>query len=142
MIEVVASVQKANDQHLWLKKNDGSQCQRCRQGNGCGGAIWGKLLSTNSLLRIPNDVQARDGDRLRLTISESRFVWISALAYFFPLVWLILAAGIGHYWYSEPGAIAAAVLAAGVWLVSMRGLLVSLTAARVFRGVQQERLSG
>jgi len=137
MIEVVARVEQADEKHMWLQRNTGSQCQRCLQGNGCGGAIWGKLLSSRSLLRLPNHLDAKRGQRLRLTISESRFLWMTALAYLLPLIWLLVVAGLGHYWWGEGGSISAAVLAIFAWVVVVRGVLMPLTAANVFQGAEQ-----
>ena len=140
MIEVVARVERADDQHIWLQRNDGSQCQRCQQGNGCGGAIWGKLLSANTLLKLPNHVHAQSGNRLRLTISESRFLRISVIAYLLPLLWIISAAGLGHYWRGEISAIFAAIVAIAIWLVIARGLVVSFTTSNALQDVEQTLL--
>ncbi|RLA09666.1 MAG: hypothetical protein DRQ54_02005 [Gammaproteobacteria bacterium] len=137
MIEVIARVEQADKKYIWLQRNNSSQCQRCQQGNGCGGAIWGKLLPVGKLLRLPNQLGAQTGNRLRLTISESRFLWMSALAYFLPLIWLLTLAGVGHFLGGEVGAITAAGLAIAAWLVAVRSLLVPLTAANIFQGVEQ-----
>lgn len=141
MIEVVAHIERADEKYIWLKKNNRSECQRCQEGTGCGGAIWGQLLSAGSLLKLPNQLQASSGARLRLTISESRFLWMSALAYFLPLVWLLCVAGLGHYWGGEAWAVAGALLALVFWLVAVRRLLVPLTAANIFQGVEQTLLN-
>ena len=137
MIEVTARIERADEQFVWLKRNIDSQCQRCRQGNGCGGEIWGKLLPVKQLLKLPNQVNAKAGSRLRLSIVEADLLWSSLLAYLLPLIWLILVAGIGHYWFGDAGAIAAAALGSLVWLLGFRYLVGSHSTGKIFRNVTQ-----
>ena len=137
MIEVTARVERADKQFVWLTRNVDSQCQRCRQGNGCGGAIWGKLLPVKQLLKLPNRANAIAGSRVRLSIVESHLLWTSLLAYLLPLVWLILAAGSGHHWFGDVGASVAALLAGLVWAVGFRYLVASHSTGRIFQSVAQ-----
>ncbi|MBV1889567.1 MAG: SoxR reducing system RseC family protein [Gammaproteobacteria bacterium] len=141
MIEVTARVERADEKFVWLMRNMDSQCQRCRQGSGCGGAIWGKLLSSRQRLKLPNRVNAVAGSRLRLSISESHLLWSSLLAYLLPLIWLIAAAGGGHYGYGDAGAIGAALVATIIWLTSFRRMVTSHSSARVFQSVDQTLLA-
>ena len=140
MIEVTARVERADEQFVWLGRNVDSQCQRCRQGNGCGGQIWGKLLPGRQLLKLPNRENATAGSRLRLSISESNLLWSSLLAYLLPLIWLIGAAGGGHYWFGDAGAMMAALVASLLWLVSFRRIAISRSAGKLFQGVAQTLL--
>ncbi|MBL4622347.1 MAG: SoxR reducing system RseC family protein [Immundisolibacteraceae bacterium] len=137
MIEVTARVERADEQFVWLMRNIDSNCLRCRQGNGCSGAIWGKLLSSRQLLKLPNRVNAAAGNRLRLSIKESHLLRTSLLAYLLPLIWLIATAGSGHYWYGDAGAILAALIGTIVWLIGFRRLVASQSAGRVFQNMAQ-----
>ncbi|MEL0083269.1 MAG: SoxR reducing system RseC family protein [Gammaproteobacteria bacterium] len=140
MIEVTTRVERANDRYIWLQRNTGSNCQRCQQGQGCGGAIWGRLISANSLLRLPNQLHAQPGNRLRLTISESRFLWMTAIAYLLPLLLIVIAAGLGHYWKDDLGALILSLFAGVSWITLLRTLITPISATTLLQGADQTLL--
>ena len=140
MIEITTRVERADDRYIWLQRNTGSNCQRCQRGKGCGGAIWGRLLSANSLLRLPNQLRAQPGNRLRLTISESRLLWMSVIAYLLPLLWIVFAAGLGHYWKGDIGALSLSLVAGVSWITLLRTLITPIGATTLLQGADQTLL--
>ena len=66
-------------------------CGLCGQTQGCGNSIWGKIFShKRNKLSIKNNVGAKVGDRVMLTIEESYLLWSSLLLYGLPLLFLFM----------------------------------------------------
>ncbi len=64
-------------------------------------------------------------------------MWMAAVAYLLPLLWLLVATGMGHFWYGEAGAVSGGVVALISWLMVARTVLVPWVATGVFQGVEQ-----
>ena len=66
-------------------------CGLCGQTQGCGNSIWGKIFShKRNKLSIKNNVGAKVGDRVMLTIEESYLLRSSLLLYGLPLLFLFM----------------------------------------------------
>jgi len=66
-------------------------CGLCGQTQGCGNSIWGKIFShKRNKLSIKNNVGAKVGDRVILTIEENYLLRSSLLLYGLPLLFLFM----------------------------------------------------
>jgi sigma-E factor negative regulatory protein RseC len=62
-------------------------CDACDEGKGCGAGLFGKLLRRNPVeLKLANVINAREGQAVRLGISESLFLRLVLRLYGWPLI--------------------------------------------------------
>ena len=104
-------------------------CGRCHEAGGCG-ATWGADTHKGKrVYRVPNDIGVRIGDEVVLTMPDGALLRASLLAYFLPIVLVIVAAGIGST-ISEASAVGGAGIGLAVGMVLVRYGQSRMLAAR------------
>lgn len=110
-----AVVSDANEQFIWVQPQRKSACGGCQSSQGCGTASLSKLFVQQEAKPIPLaktaiSENAQVGDRVLLSLDESKLVKHAFMAYGLPLVGLLMGAVIGQatisLFFDEFGAIA------------------------------------
>lgn len=108
MIEETATVTANEGEYAQVETQRQSACGACRANAACGTSLLAKALGARrTSVRVLNTIGARPGDRVIVGIDESLLTRISFVFYILPLFGLIFGA------------------AAGDWLASQRGLVVT-----------------
>ncbi|SMB26720.1 Positive regulator of sigma E activity [Sterolibacterium denitrificans] len=107
-------------------------CGRCHEAGGCGSNLLNETLRPQSMniYRLTNEIGARVGDVVMISVPEGAVLRVALLAYLLPVLCLIAGAAIGTSVYAEDRfALAGAVIGL------MAGLLVlRLLQPRLARG--------
>ncbi len=107
---------------------DSSQaCTRCAAGNGCGAGLFTGQSQANEIeVELPADTDFQPGDTVELSISESRLLYASILAYGLPLAGMVMLTFLGRLFMQALGDAMGIVLALtglmGGFLVGRRQL--------------------
>ena len=91
MIEEQAVVIFKEDDQVSVEIMRTKPCGLCGKTQGCGNSIWGKIFShKRNKLSIKNNIGAKVGDRVMLTIEENYLLRSSLLLYGLPLLFLFI----------------------------------------------------
>ena len=91
MIEEQALVIFKEDDQVSVEIMRTKPCGLCGKTQGCGNSIWGKIFShKRNKLSIKNNIEAKVGDRVMLTIEENYLLRSSLLLYGLPLLFLFI----------------------------------------------------
>ena len=91
MIEEQAVVIFKEDDQVSVEIMRTKPCGLCGKTQGCGNSIWGKIFShKRNKLSIKNNIEAKVGDRVMLTIEENYLLRSSLLLYGLPLLFLFI----------------------------------------------------
>ena len=91
MIEEQALVIFKEDDQVSVEIMRTKPCGLCGKTQGCGNSIWGKIFShKRNKLSIKNNIGAKVGDRVMLTIEENYLLRSSLLLYGLPLLFLFI----------------------------------------------------
>ena len=76
MLLETGRVEVVQEQFAWVACAARSDCQRCREGKGCGGGLLGRLLGDRlHRVRACHDGRAlQTGDRVELGLAETALV--------------------------------------------------------------------
>lgn len=105
-------VEKILDQKALVRVQRSSACETCESRGACH-MHGGKEM----LVEVGNDLQAREGDCVELSLSTRSLVKMGLLVYFLPIVGLILGAVSGGAWAgyfhlgSTPGSVVGGAVA-------------------------------
>lgn len=91
MIEERAVVTRVDNGQVYVQAVNIGNCQRCAEGNGCGGGLLGRLARHRQYsIAVQSRVTGlRAGDAVVLGISGDALLSASALVYLLPLVGMI-----------------------------------------------------
>ncbi len=135
MISETATVLRVTGDTAWVSCASQSGCQRCAEGRGCGGGVFGRILG-DRLREVRVDVGGhplRVGDQVEIGLSELDLLRASLMMYLVPLVGMLALAVIAGLTISpawrEPG----------VAIAGAAGLFAGLVLARRFGQRQQGR---
>lgn len=104
MNESEAIVRRLDGDHAWLDVR--SACNACDEAGGCGLSDGkGKLLQ-----RLRNDIGARVGDRVILSVPDGAVLRAVVYCYLLPLALVIFLAAVGMALAHEPGAVIGAAM--------------------------------
>lgn len=97
MIEELATVVETDGRTMSVEIQRQSSCGSCSARSGCGTNLIASLFGRQrALLSLPNNVDARPGDRVVLGIRENDLVSGSIRLYLLPLGGLLAGALAGH----------------------------------------------
>ena len=120
MLEEVATVVKANPEHLWVETESRSSCSHCSS-SGCSTSTVAKLFGIKrNRLQLDNTLGAKAGQQVVIGIPDDLLVRASLWAYMMPLLTMVIATIAGNLsGVSEgiQGLLALAGLATGFTLV-------------------------
>lgn len=103
MITETGQIAVVSDGTVWVDCGRRSDCERCAQGRGCGGATMGRLLGDRQY-RVEVSCQpdrAVVGMPVSLSVDETVIVRAAAVAYLLPLLGLLLGALTGQLFGGE-----------------------------------------
>ncbi len=92
MLRELGHVESVHDGVAWVVCASKADCQRCREGRGCGGGLLGRLLG-DRLHRIQAATAGHDvtaGDRVELGLPESALLKGAMQVYALPLAGFFL----------------------------------------------------
>lgn len=96
MLLETGRVETVQEQFAWVACVAQSDCQRCREGKGCGGGLLGRLLG-DRLHRVRachGGLVLQSGDRVELGLSEGALVRGAFKVYGIPLAGFLLLPGL------------------------------------------------
>ena len=95
MIEESARVVDIEGTQLVLEAEIKTSCQTCSAQKGCGTSLLSRHVGRKlSRFRIENTLNAKIGDEIIVGLSEQAMLRGSILVYLFPLLSMLLAAGV------------------------------------------------
>ena len=116
MIEQSVLVIETGAGYVRVRAQNQSECARCAEGKGCGGATFARLFGDKiTELAVPCDEPFQVGDRVQLGVEESFLVRASLRQYGLPLLMVLLVA------------LLASVLRLAEWQIVLLSLLALLT---------------
>ncbi len=123
MIHETGHIAEVSDDAVWVECASRSNCQRCAEGRGCGGAIMGRLLGDGQhrLQVVCVHDAPRVGEEVSVALDEAIVLRGALLAYCGPLAGLLLGALSGQLLGGE----AVAIVGGGA------GLLLACAIARL-----------
>lgn len=88
---------KTTPDTVWIRTERGQMCESCGSKKDCGGGC-GLLSSelTEIEIEVPNNVGAKNGDKVLLSMESSSVMTLSLMAYIIPVIALILGAFLGE----------------------------------------------
>ncbi len=111
-----ALVIRIEDDIAWVNTRAKLACSSCKVESTCGNGILDKYLSGKLFVsQLKNNLNAKVGDEIELSIAKQSITQASLLVYFVPLLAAFIGAYIGQMFYqNEPLAIGLATLAMAV----------------------------
>lgn len=122
MIEELATVVKVKNNQVWVNPQISSGCGACIQKTSCTSSIVGQFFKPR-IIEVDSSFPLSVGDKVMVTIDESLLLNASLLLYLFPLVAMIIGAGIAESFSNSESYIAIAGL--GSLFLALAGLHIS-----------------
>jgi len=95
MIETTARVVSISNGTAQIDPTSTSGCGGCKSRNSCGVSGLGKYFSnTRKSIEVDCDASIREGDELRLSMSEGDLLKAGLLVYLLPVVLSLVGAGV------------------------------------------------
>jgi sigma-E factor negative regulatory protein RseC len=85
-------VTKVTDRTAWVKTSRTSACEGCTSRGSCHIAEGGKEMEVEAF----NEVGAKVGDRIEISIASSSLLKVSFLLYVFPIILMLFGAIVGQ----------------------------------------------
>ncbi|UCG13150.1 MAG: SoxR reducing system RseC family protein [Deltaproteobacteria bacterium] len=92
MITEEGMVRRTMGNKAWVITKRSEMCEACASHGACKTLGGGKEMEVEAI----NDVQARAGDQVLLTLQDQSLVKLSFLVYMFPILALIVGAALGQ----------------------------------------------
>ena len=89
----LGTVQQASRLTATIRIQKSSHCASCASRDKCQ-----TLNDKDMLIEVTNDIQAKEGDQVEITLPTRSLLKLSLLVYLMPIVLLILGAYIGGEW--------------------------------------------
>lgn len=101
-------VEEVSGAFAYIRTQRESGCGGCQSEQTCGTSTLARLFSmgTQPLLRLPNDIKARPGDQVELSLEGHGLVSQAFMAYGLPLVGLFIGALLGLWLWPAGGDVA------------------------------------
>ncbi len=97
MLEETVTVVAVQGDYLLAESQTRSSCSHCGSASSCSTSVIAKLFGEKkNLLRLPNSLEARQGDRVVIGIPDDLLVRASLWAYLLPLLSMIIATLVGN----------------------------------------------
>jgi sigma-E factor negative regulatory protein RseC len=89
MIKEQGIIEKVNNNKATVRVQRTSACEHCKSKASCS------IEKREMRVQLENNLQAKIGDQVELSIPEGSLVQVSMLVYFFPIIALMIGAFIG-----------------------------------------------
>ena len=110
MIREEGTVEEIRRNTAVIKVEKSSSCKHCADKDSCS------VADRNMLIEVKNILNAKEGDRVEVSVPEGTFVKLSLMVYIFPIVALMIGAFLGNFLSiqlkTDPSATAAITAAA------------------------------
>lgn len=119
MIETPARITRIEGDAAWVSGKAPASCGACG-GKGCGSSIFARFWHPEEPeYRVDNPIGAATGEAVVIGLPDGALLRAALASYAMPLVFLLVSAGLGNYFFGEPGSISGGLfglLLAAVWL--------------------------
>lgn len=103
MIEETGRVVAVEQGAVWVETIRKSACDSCASQSGCGHSVLAKLGDGKNHVRVMNAFPLDVGDDVVIAVPEDVVVNGSFIAYFVPLIALLVFSAIGHWAWGVEG---------------------------------------
>ncbi len=135
MIETTARVVSISNGTAQIDPTSTSGCGGCKSRNSCGVSGLGKYFSnTRKSIEVDCDASIREGDELRLSMSEGDLLKAGLLVYLLPVVLSLVGAGVASSMaFGDVGAVLGMMIGfvAGLLLAKLSGWAPNLIAQKM-----------
>ncbi len=101
MIEEIAEVIRVERGYAHVRPLSSSACSSCSSSSGCSSlSFFMPKKKINDLIKVQNPVYAKPGDQVIIGVSSGALVGNSVLAYFLPVLTLLMCAVLGSELFS------------------------------------------
>jgi sigma-E factor negative regulatory protein RseC len=105
MISEQGIVESTNRTSAFIKIVKSSSCNHCSEKDSCS------VSNRDMVIQVKNSLNAKQGDRVEVSVPEGTFIKLSLMVYIFPIVALMVGAFLGNFlsgtWNTDPSATAA-----------------------------------
>ena len=137
MIREQGVVEKIHRNTAVIKVEKSSSCKHCADKDSCS------VADRNMTIEVENKLNAKEGDRVEVSVPEGTFVKLSLMVYIFPVVALMIGAILGDFlskpFNTDPSATAA--ITAALFLTASFLLLKVLEKKRGTREKYSPRMT-
>ncbi|MCV6605762.1 MAG: SoxR reducing system RseC family protein [Porticoccaceae bacterium] len=115
MIREIVTISAVEKDCIWVEASPKSACGSCAARSGCGQRLLGKLMARPNLVRVPLDDHSADnhfqvGEQVQVGVREEALVNGAFVLYMWPLLGLLLSAGLAQSLDLADGTVAAVAL--------------------------------
>lgn len=89
MIKEQGIIEKVNNNKATVRVQQTPACEHCKSRASCN------IVKREMMVQLENDLQAKVGDQVELSVPEGSIVKISMFVYLFPIIALLIGAFIG-----------------------------------------------
>ncbi len=101
MIEEIAEVIRVERGYAHVRPLSSSACNNCSSSSGCSSlSFFMPKKKVSDIIKVQNPVYAKPGDQVIIGVSSSALVGNSVLAYFLPVLALLMSAVLGSELFS------------------------------------------
>ncbi|MFC1839302.1 SoxR reducing system RseC family protein [Thermodesulfobacteriota bacterium] len=121
MISEQGIIEKISNETAYVRVAKTSACKHCASKDSCN------ISDRDMIVEVANRLDAKEGDRVELSIPEGTFLKLSLLVYIMPVIFLMTGAFLGNYLSIQMGtdpSVTAAITGALFLMVSFLGLKV------------------
>ena len=124
MVKETTTIVAIEPGYLWVEGVQSSTCGSCTARAGCGHRLLAGIKAQTSRLRVllstDDKTDYKIGEELQISIPDDVVVKSSLFIYLFPLLGLLLAAGMADYWFGKE----LVTISAGIIGLAVGGVLV------------------
>ncbi|MGD9159400.1 MAG: SoxR reducing system RseC family protein [Desulfobacteraceae bacterium] len=91
MIREQGIVEEINKNTAVIKVARSSSCKHCADKDSCS------VADRNMMIEVKNSLNAKEGDRVEISVPEGTFVKLSLMVYIFPIIALMIGAFLGNF---------------------------------------------
>ncbi len=91
MIREEGTVEEIRRNTAVIKVEKSSSCKHCADKDSCS------VADRNMLIEVKNILNAKEGDRVEVSVPEGTFVKLSLMVYIFPIICLMAGAFLGNF---------------------------------------------
>ena len=91
MISEQGIIEKISNETAYVRVTKSSACKHCESKDSCN------ISDRDMIVEVTNRLNAKEGDRVELSVPEGTFLKLSLLVYIMPVIFLMTGAFLGNY---------------------------------------------
>jgi len=91
MISEQGIIDRISNETAYVRVTKSSACKSCASKDSC------HITDRDMIVEVANSLNAREGDRVELSVPEGTFLKLSLLVYIMPVIFLLTGAFLGNY---------------------------------------------